>query len=41
MGLDQVDRDFLEKEINRAVADVKSTIEMTRDERYRKFTNRK
>lgn len=38
MGLDQVDRDFLEKEIGRAVADVKSTIEMTRDEKYRKFT---
>ena len=38
MGLDQVDRDFLEKEITRAVTDVKSTIEMTRNEEYRKFT---
>ena len=38
MELDQVDRDFLEKEIDRAVADVKSTIEMARNEEYRKFT---
>ncbi len=38
MKLDQVDRDFLEKEIDRAVADVKSTIEMVRNEEYRKFT---
>ena len=38
MGLDQVDRDFLDKEIGRAVTDVKSTIEMARNEEYRKFT---
>src|SRR5574338_284749 len=37
MGLDQVDSDFLEKEIGRAIADVKSTIEITRNEEYRKF----
>jgi hypothetical protein len=38
MVLDQVDSDFLEKEIKRAVVDVKSTIGMARDERYREFT---
>ena len=38
MGLDKVDSDFLEKEIGRAVADVRATIEMTRNEKYRKFT---
>ena len=38
MGLDQVDSNFVEKEIDRAVSDVKSTIEMARNEKYRKFT---
>ena len=38
MGLDQVDSNFVEKEIGRAVSDVKSTIEMTRNKEYRKFT---
>ena len=37
MGLDQVDRDFLEKEIGRAIVDVKATIEMARNEKYRKL----
>ena len=38
MVLDQVDRDFLEKEIDRAASDVKSTIEIARNEEYRKLT---
>lgn len=38
MELDQVDRNFLEKEISRAISDVKSTVEIARNEEYRKFT---
>ena|SRR3989442_345801 len=38
MELDQVDKGFLEKEIDRTVENVKSTIEMARNEEYRKFT---
>ena len=38
MAFDQIDSGFLEKEMDQAIVNVKSTIEMVRAEEYRKFT---
>lgn len=37
MALSQLDRGFLEKEIDDAIKNVKTTIDMARTEEYRKF----